>query len=359
MGTSTTSDGQPEARVLTGGNPFEVPAEMDLPRPPQYDVPNYSETYYYSIWDPAQGVGVLLHIGRVRNAIDLWWARTIAYLPGDRLIIDRSFGRSRDDRGPSSGNLTLHCNEPMVNWTLSFDGAGEDTTRDAAARSPIGAGPFQPMSFQLDATAMFPVWDLPAALQGGRRTGDPSGMSGLSSHLEQAMKVTGELVVGDQRWQLDAIAYRDHSWGPRDLEGWDCSSFFYAIFPESGRLMSGVQLYDTPGHAVTSIGYICENDQLEIVTDLDLPLTRSVAKASPELPISMRRLDGTRISLVGRVHHGVPITIGWPNMNVNGVLPDPSRSLVLNEDTGSYETADGEMGYGASERGLSGATLVD
>ena len=356
MGTSTTSDAGPQARVLSGSNPFNVPEELDLLRPPQYDVPDYSETYYYSIWDAAQGVGVLLHMGRVRNAIDLWWGRTIAYLPGDKLVVDRSFGRPRDDRGPSTGNLTLRCEEPMARWSLIFDGAGEETSRELAARTTPGAGAYIPMSFQLTAIAAFPVWDLPAALQGDRRENDSMWMS---SHHEQAMKVTGVLVVGEQRWNLDAVAYRDHSWGPRNLERWDSSCFFYAILPDSDRFVSGVQLYDAPGHSVTSIGYVCENGQLEVITDLDLPIARSVAKAPAELPISMRRLDGTEISLLGQVSHGVPITIGWPNMNINGVLADPSRSLVLNEDTGSFTTPEGEIGFGASERGMTGSSLTD
>ena len=57
----------------------------------------------------------------------------------------------------------------------------------------------------------------------------PSG-SLYSGHIDQVMKVQGELILHGQKIDLDCFAMRDRSWGPRsDLENGSEAFYFYGI----------------------------------------------------------------------------------------------------------------------------------
>src|SRR6201988_3313205 len=182
-------------RVLTGGNPFAVAPEVDLPHPVPHDVPGWGETMYFHVWSPQQGVGVFVHTGRWPGDLDLWWAQVIAMLPDGELLVDRSWGRAVDDRGPATGNLRVTCTTPLRGWRLAFDGAGAVCDLATMATRPGGAGPARAFSFDLELQAVAPVWDMHGAL-------GIEGLSWASFHHTQGFRATGRLTVGSRSWDV-------------------------------------------------------------------------------------------------------------------------------------------------------------
>src|ERR1700738_1809631 len=86
-------------------------ASLDATLRPNHDVPKWGETRWNGCWNPDEGVGLYLHMGRFRHGLDLWWAQTVAYLPDGMLAVDRSWGVDHDGAGVKTGVFELELTE--------------------------------------------------------------------------------------------------------------------------------------------------------------------------------------------------------------------------------------------------------
>lgn len=220
-------------RRVLGDNPFGVEPGLDLLHAVPVDAPGWSETMYFHAWSPQHRIGVFVHTGPWPADLDLWWAQVIAMLPDGELLVDRSWGRAVDARGPATRNLRVTCTTPLRGWRLAFDGAGAVCDLATMAAGPVGAGPARAFSFDLELQAVAPVWDMHGAL-------GIDGLSWASFHHTQGFRATGRLTVGSRRWDVDGVAHRDHSSGPRDIGGLGGLHFFVVVFLRIGRVVNGL-----------------------------------------------------------------------------------------------------------------------
>jgi hypothetical protein len=335
--------------VLNGHNPFGVDPRTDLLHAPPGDRPGWGETMYFHCWSPDERVGIFIHIGRWPTDLDLWWAQTIALLPDGQLLVDRSFGRATDDRGPATGNLHITCEEPLRRWRLTFDGAGATTDLAEMGRGPVGAGPIHAFNFDVDLVAASPVWDMHGAL--GVSQLEMTDLSWASFHHTQGFRTTGVLSSEGRRWSMDGVAHRDHSSGTRDLTTFGGLHFFVAVFPGSGRVANGLVNWRRDGtvdHRVFTVQAdgVCETGTSLRVTGLVDYRTHDPHQMS----ISLDRSDG-EYRLAAERLHGYTLTMLEPNENINGVYldtqPDP---IIVTQSTVRFVATDGEIGYGVIER---------
>lgn len=333
------------ARVLLGDNPFGVDPELDLLHDVAADVPGWSETMYFHVWSPASGVGAFVHTGRWPADPHLWWAQVIALLPDGTLLVDRSWGRAPDARGPATGNLRVECIEPLRHWRLRYDGAGEVTDLERMASGPAGAGPARAFSFDLDLEAAAPVWDMHAAL-------GIDGLAWAAAHHTQGFHAAGIVRSGADEWSVDGVAHRDHSSGPRDVGRLGGLHFCVVVFPESGRVVNGLVNWDREGRVDHRTAAIQEAGRCEVVDDIRVTGLESYATHQPRaLTITVARADGSSYVLEAEWLHGYSLTFLAPNENLNGVdLRAEPDALVITQSTVRVVAPDGEVGYGVIER---------
>lgn len=331
-------------RVLTGVNPFGVQPHHDLLHVPPPDVPGWSETMYFHVWNPEAGVGVFVHVGRWPQDLDLWWAQTIALLPDGELLVDRSWGRAPDDRGPATGNLRVECVQPLRRWRLTFDGAGESTTLAHMARGPVGAGRAHAFSFVAELEAAAPVWDMHGAF----------GMEGVgwaAHHHTQGFRATGTLRAAGRTWALDGVAHRDHSSGPRDLSQVGGLHFFTLVFPEAGRVVNGLVNWRRDEHVAHRVYTLQEAGRCEIGPGLQVTGLQDPGTHEPRrLTVTLAREDGAEDVLQAQWVHGYTLSLLEPNENINGVAGAESDSLIVTQSTVRVLAPDGAVGYGVIER---------
>jgi hypothetical protein len=345
-------------RVLGGANPFGVDPADDLLHAIPADVPGWSETMFFHVWSPGadggEGVGAFIHCGRWPEDPQLWWAQVIALLPDGRLLVDRSWGRAPDDRGPATGNLRITCVEPLTRWRLEFDGAGERTDLAAMSQGPIGAGPARPFTFTLDLEAAAPVWDMHAAL-------GIDGLQWAALHHTQGLRATGRLTAGSgpagEVWDIAGTAIRDHSSGPRDVSRLGGLHFCVFVFPDSGRVVNGLVNWNTEGavdHRTQAIfeGGPTEDGTVEIGASIRFTGLADVRTHQPrELGVGFERADGSSYQLGARWLHGYTLTFLAPNENINGLdLRTEPDALAITQSTVRVVAPDGEVGYGVIER---------
>lgn len=335
---------------MTGspGNPFGVDPAADLLHAPPPDAPTWSETMYFHVWNPDEGVGIFVHAGRWPGDRELWWAQTIALLPDGELLVDRSWGRAADDRGPATGNLRVECVEPLRRWRLRFDGAGEPTTVDRMARAPVGAGRARAFRFDVELDAAAPVWDM-------HRAFGIDGLSWAAHHHTQGHRATGALdVEGAPGWRLDGVAHRDHSSGPRDLSDFGGLHFFVFVFPDAAgdRVVNGLVNWKRDGVADHRIWTAQEAGRVEIGTAVRVTGLEDPATHRPhELTIALGGGDGdATVEYRAERLHGYTLSVLDPNENLNGVDHDDEDPLVLTQSTVRVVAPDGRVGFGVVER---------
>ena len=331
------------SRILTGDNPFNVRPEDDFLQPVAHDIPHWSETMYFHVWNPVQDVGVFVHVGRWPADLDLWWAQVIAMLPDGELLVDRSWGRARDHRGPATGNLQVECIEPLKTWRVSFDGAGEPTTRERMSAGPVGAGRAAAFKFSVDLHSAAPVWDMHGAL-------GLDNLSWAASHHTQGFRSMGGLSSEGRSWDLTGVAHRDHSSGPRNFGDFGGLNFFVVVFPESGRVANGLVNWRRRGEVDHRVFTIQQRGRCEIGTDVKVT---GLADLSTHRPHRIQISFGgdTPRKYVADVLHGYTLTALEPNLNVNGAAHDEETDpLLLTQGAVRVVADDGEVGWGVVER---------
>ncbi|MDS1114831.1 hypothetical protein RD149_13740 [Gordonia westfalica] len=333
-----------QTELLHGDNPFHVDPTADLLQGVPADVPGWSETMFFHVWSPAEEVGVFIHCGRWPDDPDLWWAQVIAMLPDGRLLVDRSWGRALDERGPATGNLRVACIEPLRRWRLTFDGAGEKTDLSRMVAGPSGAGPAQAFGFDIEIEAAAPVWDMHGAL-------GIYDLSWAALHHTQGFRAVGTLRAGRETWDIRGVAVRDHSSGPRDVSKLGGLNFFVVVFPETGRVINGLVNWRVDGTVDHRVFTVFDTGGTEIGGDLSCTGLDDYRTHEPHrITLRMNRNEGEYRLDTERLH-GYTLTFLSPNENINGVaLDEQDDALVITQSTVRVTAPDGDVGYGVFER---------
>jgi hypothetical protein len=344
-------------KILRGDNPFEVaPDHYSRSQPPDYDNDLWSETHFWSVWNPDEGVGLFLHTGTTPEDADLWWAQIFVYMPNGMALVDRSWGRAADRGGPTTGNFRVRSPR-LGHFTLSFDGAGEYVSRTEMAAGLVGAGQAYPFHFEVELTPAMPVWDLFKATEIGERE-----WGGV--HHEQVHTSRGWLEVKGQhggKWSLDGCSFRDHSIGSRDFSGLGGDHLFGVHFPDSGRSVQTLIMWNAEGIVEVRAASIWENGELELIGDVEMsgaehdvapPTSLSRLTGEPlTFDLVLPRLNGERVVAKGEVLHNINMSNTSPNTNLNGsALADGEKALLLAESQLKLTWPDGDVGYGHLER---------
>lgn len=308
---------------------------------PVRDIPAWNETRWNGIWSPEQGVGLYLHAGRLRADLDMWWAQVLAYLPGRELVVDRFYGRNPNELGVRFGGFDLSMTDD--GWTSTFDGVGQMTTTDEMAVRPAGSSwPMRTFAFDVTAQNRTPVWDMYGDRQQTLRHGD--------AHIQQTFDVTGTIAVGDRTWTLtNAIGFKDHSSGPREIEGWFGHRFFLIVAAD--WVCHAVVMYTADGEPMPALGAFFRGSDTAGVTGFDLPDLADSAGGPVHGDARIELSTGETLNFASELVHAAPMLMTTDNDYVNGI--DWERDgdpIVLIEGNGRLEAADGTVAHCFHER---------
>lgn len=209
-------------------NPFNLNPSREFPHEIR-EMENWTEHYFFYGYDASESHGMCVHIGRLPADPTIWRAVIQVYLPGEELLVCKYHGRDGDGRGPGAGPFRLTCVEPMKRWTASFDGAMHGTTRTELARGLLTDCPAEPIRFHMLFEAAGPYY--------GPSESDHTddGRSSGSFHIEQILRMRGEMAYRGKTITLGGVGARDHSSGPRDYGPVISDMWIQGLFP-SGKL---------------------------------------------------------------------------------------------------------------------------
>jgi hypothetical protein len=163
--------------------------------------PLWGESWYFDFAQPDGSFGGYVRLGLYPNSKRAWWW---AYLVGDGrpLVVVRDHDVPLPTQGLEVRTEGLWgelvCETPHEHWSIGMEAFG------VALEHPADAyrgerGERVAVGLDLEWEERGPVYPY-----------------GMTTRYEQACRVTGEVLIGDESIDVDAVGERDHSWGVRD-----------------------------------------------------------------------------------------------------------------------------------------------
>ena len=315
---------------------FLMRPEDELTHRPDSSV-NFNESVYTNGFDRVARVGGWMRLG---NRVNEGYAElsVCLYLPDGRIACQ--FQRpsiAANDRF-AAGGLSYTVVEPLRSVSMAFDGdlllvEDPDALRDP--KTLFGRAPRLPGHVHWVHEAVSPI-------HGGEPASDAVqtmyGRDFALGHFNQHGRVKGEIRVGDERWPVDGLGWRDHSWGPRYWQTIHCYRLLLGNFVDG----DGFMLLKITGKDGSSrrLGLLLVGGRYEEVVDLDLT-TEWTEKRDPA-----RVRVGVRTAKRRAVIDGEVITTA-PLRNIR---KEGGTSLVSRIAEGYTRfTWDGREGFGMCE----------
>ena len=188
------------------------------------DKPDWTENIAWSFFDPQADVALYGHLGRMQPDRRIWEGLSLIFLPNGQFFANRSLGVNL-----SAARNAEYDYRPVIPgklWRYEFNGTAQRVDPAELRRRPLTDAPFEVASYDLTFEALQPVFNMHRSTLASDRM-----------HLEHAGRVHGSVVIGGQRFEIDATGYRDHSMSQRTFTTLDSETWANCAFP-SGRIFS-------------------------------------------------------------------------------------------------------------------------
>lgn len=335
----------PEVDVKRGPRAAEVRAvdpNVELPHKP-VNVPNWSENYVFSGFDPAAGVGFYHHMARMPYDPEIWRGAFGVVLPDGQVLVCKDHGRAQSNgSGPASPSLAFVCREPFRHWDICFDGVARLTTTEALTEGLLRDGRTLPVRFDLSFAPSTPPWGF----------GDGMETEAWADvHYEHSGRFAGSLRYGDRIVPLTGTGYRDHSTGPRDVGPMLSHSWVHGEFG-SGRAFQVFAAHTRPDQRFAS-AYVAAGLELRAATVRSVPGWQGRDGDPGSFVVSLETDAGpaeiTGRTLSQRYHWSalVPWEFAF-GADLDASASDPAGPWPVLETMAVFEW-DGETGYGLVE----------
>lgn len=302
-------------------------------------VPMWSENYLSGACFPAAGAGVWLHQSRPQHDPRFWEEVFTVSLPGDRYLLAKgaTLGVPHGN-GPIGPGLRYECVEPFRVWRKTFSGLARLVTGAEARSGPLVDGPHLAVDMDLTWTCLGPPFDMDMSEQVWADT---------KAHYQQHCRVAGWIEFGGDRFALDGVGMRDHSWGPRDLGGLGNHTWIYGEFP-SGRRIMYFHHRTSAGGGLLDIGHIVDDRGTSSLRSAgELPVPRDPSAWAEPYSLDLAGSDGAVTSLRGDILGAIPLALtNGSELQLGAPGPDATHHLF---ECPTRFVLDGEIGYGITE----------
>ncbi len=300
--------------------------------------PNFNESMYFNVYDPAASLGGFFRLGNRANEGS--GEMTIClYLPDGRVGFMFMRPRVTTNDAFASGGMRFDVVTPFEELEVSYEGEVTmlaDPLEMADPRRAFTENPRQHCTVELTYTGV-------SAMVGGEpeERAEPTGEEFARGHYEQLVAASGTVCVGAQVWELHGHGLRDHSWGPRYWQAPWYYRWLTANFGNDfGFMGSRIARREGPG---SRGGFVWDRDTLHLCRDFAIRSEwTDVGQYHREIEAELTSAERT-----WKVHGTVLNLIPLRNRRTD----DQGNELVtrISEGMTRWELEDGRVGYGLSE----------
>jgi hypothetical protein len=302
--------------------------------------PNFNESMYFNVYDPASQIGGFFRVGNRANE-GTGEMTVCLYLPDGRVGFMFQRPEVHDNDSFDSAGLRFSVIEPFERLEVSYDGKVvmlDDPLEMADPRQAFTDNPYERAEVAL-------VYTRVSDMMGGEpeESHEKPGEEFARGHYEQLVQASGSIKVGDQEWAVEGFGLRDHSWGPRYWQAPWYYRWLTANFGDDfGFMGSRVARRDADG---TRGGFVWDGERIHLCDGIELATDYGEGDEYHEairatLHASGKLDDGEPRSwtVTGRVLNLIPL-----RNRREGLVTRISEGLT------EWTLEDGRIGYGLSE----------
>jgi hypothetical protein len=244
-------------------------------------VPNYNESMYFSVFDPALRMGGWCRIGNRVNEGHAEVTQCL-YLPDGRVAFMALRPKISSNERMNAGGLRFEIEKPFERIRVTWEGEVALLERPREMADPSRAFRENPkVSCRMDVVhvpAAPPVGGEIVRIDGAPIPRDPNKGFGRA-HFEQFMAGEGTIEIGSQTFRVRGHGLRDKTWGPRYWQSIDWYRWVHVHFGEELSLV-GTVTRDADGLRASGFAFTpegiheIESAQIESEWDADLYQTR-------------------------------------------------------------------------------------
>ena len=269
------------------------------------DHSQFNESMYFNFVDSGSGFAVLIRMG---NRVNEGYAEctVLVYLPdgGAAIRFDRA-PITANDRFDAAG-LKFEVVEPLRHVRVTFEGTANRLTKGTDLADPkaaLGNSPIVPLSLSLDYDSIH---------LHGMGESDDGGLAGGSSaiatgHYQGPQRVTGTVELDGERFEVEGLGFRDHSWGPRIWQGPQWWRWISCLADENNGFVGWVTKVD--GQVQPATGMVLRDGKISLVSSV--AITSTYGEDPPHYPesidISLTTTEGITHRATGQIFHNVPL----------------------------------------------------
>jgi hypothetical protein len=281
----------------------------------------WNESFYFSFYDKKNDVCAFMRIGLKQN-------KCLKNMFCFFMMPDGShIGLKDDDRYENDSliakNLRFNKITPEKKWNLTFDGK----LINFANGKPVD------VSFDFDFESLNNVFDYRDCVSGIK---EKISQSVASEHLEQFGKVIGKLKVGDEKYSINGLGERDHSWGVRD---WNAPKMWIWLTCQFNEKLALNVTKLTVSEGEVDAGFIHMDGKniplMKATIDTEYASDGSPVKFTMDLQDKNGEVHRVNARIIKNVK--LPFTSG-----------DGKKQSIMHETLSEYEM-DGNIGYGIAE----------
>ncbi len=295
--------------------------------------PNFNESMYFNIYDPAVELGGFFRLG---NRANEGYAEmtTCLYLPDGRVGFMFQRPRIESNDAFDAGGMRFEVLDPFEQLKVSYDGRVvvlEEPLQMADPKRAFTENPHEDCRVALTYTRV-------SDMVGGEpeESHERPGEEFAKGHYEQLIAGRGSISVADQRWDVEGFGLRDHSWGPRYWQ----APFYYRWLTANfgsdfGFMGSRVARRDSEG---TRGGFVWDGSQLHLCNGFEIETDWAGDDHYHRGISAVLRSKDKEWKVTGRVLNLIP-------------LRNRREGLVtrISEGMTEWTLEDGRVGYGLSE----------
>lgn len=301
--------------------------------------PNFNESMYFNLYDPAQKVGGWFRCGNRAN--EGYAEMTVClYLPDGRVAFMYKRPEIDSNDAFDAGGIRFDVVEPFERLDVSYDGKVvilDDPLQMADPKTAFTNNPYAECEVRIEYRRVSDMF-------GGEpeESHEAPGEEFAKAHYEQLVGGRGTIRVGEETWEVDGYGLRDHSWGPRFWQAPWYYRWLTANFGDDFGFM-GSRVAKREG-AGSRGGFVWEDGKLHLCRDFEIETDWQGEDTYHQSIRATLRSADKAWQVTGEVINLIPLRNRRPD-------PDTGDMLVtrISEGMTRWTLEDGREGYGLSE----------
>ncbi len=302
---------------------------------------NFNESMYFNVFDRERGIGGWFRIANRPNE-GKGEMSCCVYLPDGRIGFMFARPERHDNDALDGAGMKVTVVEPHRRLDLSYRGKLCLLAQPMDMMDPARAfksNPIVDAAIDLEFTGISPMFGGEPVRADGQPLEQDAETSFARGHTEQHTRGRGTIQVGDERFDIDGLGLRDHSWGPRYWQAIHWYRWLPMNFSDDFAMM--VSITCRPGEEPRAGGMVLRDGEYVMIRDARIDTVYDENRCQKTFDV-VARTDEREYRVKGRVMSLIPLR------NRRRAPDGEELTTRITEGMTEFE-CDGRTGYGLSE----------